>query len=356
MTTLAISPDGKSIAAGDEQGDIHLWDRPEENIEPVTQPAAANWSAHGEAIRSLAYIRIGDKLALVSGGDDGVLKRWDTASRTVIGPDMADHAEPVRSIAVSPDGKVLAAGSSNGTLRLWDAATGTPVRRFEKPKDAEENYELYTVGFSRDGKHLAVGSYLQVLRVLDLEKPDSDHILQGHADAIKSLSWGRAGWLLSAGQDGRVLEWQQKALTRPQAKGLRKRDEFEFLMESQERKPLTSMDTSANGGLILTGGDEGHVQLWDGVERVLIGPQFLGHANADIRAVALVPDGSFFVTADASTILVWPGPDRWADIICSKLDQNMSVSNGASCCQTFHMCDQCPNLPIAPDDPVSGAK
>lgn len=51
---------------------------------------------------------------------------------------------------------------------------------------------------------------------------------------------------------------------------------------------------------------------------------FVGHLTADIQAVALAPDGKFFVTADASTILLWPGPDQWADIICSKLDRNMS--------------------------------
>jgi hypothetical protein len=40
--------------------------------------------------------------------------------------------------------------------------------------------------------------------------------------------------------------------------------------------------------------------------------------------VAMAPDGSFFVTADAKKILVWSGPDQWAKIICSKLIWNLS--------------------------------
>jgi len=92
----------------------------------------------------------------------------------------------------------------------------------------------------------------------------------------------------------------------------------------RDSTPLTSIDTSGDGKLILIGGRKGRLELWDGDEHVQIATHFPGHQSSDIQAVALAPDGKFFVTADASTILLWPGPDQWADIICSKLDRNMS--------------------------------
>ncbi|WHZ22234.1 MAG: High-affnity carbon uptake protein Hat/HatR [Nitrospira sp.] len=326
VTTLAISPNSESITVGDDNGTIYLWNSIHQpDFNPVTLKADRHWHAHDKAIRSLAFLRIGNQSMIVSGGDDGVVKRWDAASQDGIGPDMEDQAEPIRSIAVSPDEKLVAAGSTDGTIRLWDIATGKRIRRLEKPSYAQEDYELYTVSFTGDGTYLAVGDSYTGLRMLDVTKPEYERILQGHTEPVKSVSRGGARWLLSAGTDGRLLEWEQSALTQPPISGLRKHDEFKSRLGYRDPTPLTSIDTSRDGKLILIGGHRGRIELWDGDEQVQISAHFLGHQTADIQAVALAPDRSFFVTADTSTVLLWPGPDQWANIICSKLDKNMST-------------------------------
>jgi WD40 repeat protein len=353
VTTLAISFDGKTIAAGTDEGNVFLWDRPRENTDPLSQPPVASWRAHDKAIHGLAFTWIENQLAIVSGGDDGVLRRWGVVSRKPIGQDMEDKAKPVRSIGLSPDGKTLAAGSSDGTIRLWDVETGNLVRQFEKPTDAQADYELYAVSFSGDGKYLAIGDKISLLRVVDLEKPNSERMLPGHTDAITSVSRGGARWLLSAGRDGRVFEWEQTVLKGPTTVGLKKHDEFKFRLGVRSSSPLISIDTSRDGGLILTGGHDGRLELWDGDKHVQIAERFLGHESRAIVAVALAPDGSFFVTADAETILVWPGPNRWANIICSKLVWNMSKKQWREWVSKYiEPLDQCPELPIQPDAPA----
>jgi WD40 repeat protein len=325
VTAVAISPNSESIAAGDDKGTIYLWNsfhRPD--FEPVTLPPDRHWHAHGQAIHSLAFSQIGSRSVIVSGGDDGMLKRWEASSQDGFGPDMEDQAEPIRSIAVSPNEQLVAAGSKDGTIRIWDIATGKNIRRLEKPSYAQEGYELYTVSFTGDGNYLAVGDSYIGLRVLEIDKPESERRLQGHIDPIKSLSRGGAKWLLSVGADGRILEWQPTILERPTVGGLKKHDEFKSRLGFRDHTALTSIDTSRDGKLILIGGRQGRIELWDGSEHVQLSAHFVGHLTADIQAVALAPDGKFFVTADASTILLWPGPDQWADIICSKLDRNMS--------------------------------
>jgi len=352
VTSVAISPDGRTVAAGDNQGVIHMWDRPAENTEPVTALATASWSAHEGAVRALAYLRIGDRVSLVSGGEDGSLKRWDVAKGRPTAPEivMVDGAGPIRSIAVSPDAKLLAAGSSDGIVRLWDAATGARRQKLEKRNGAPEQYELYAVGFSADGKLLAVGDSFTTVLTRDLEKDGLERVLMGHVDSVKALSRGGDKWLISAGPDGSVLEWGQSVLSRPQAEGLKKQDEFKYRMGFRNLKQLTSMDASADGGLIVTGGAHGQVQLWDGVEHVLLGKSFHGHGTEEIQSVAMAPDGSFFVTADAKKILVWPGPDQWAKMICSKLIWNMSDKQWrAWVSPNIQYQEQCPGLKPTPD-------
>jgi WD40 repeat protein len=350
VTSVAISPDGEWVAAGDDRGNILVWEPPDLRAEPVTQLAAATWKAHAKAVRSLAFIPVGDRVRLASGGDDGVIRRWDTATRKQIGADLADDASAVRSIAVSPDRKWLAAGSADGTVRIWDATSGERVRRFEKPKDSDENYELKAVGYTVDGKHIAVGSSYVGLRVLALDGPDSERVLLGHSLGVTSISRGKDAWLLSVGPDGSVLEWQRSALAVAQADGIGKRDEFKFRMGYRDLEPLTAIDTSADGSLILTGGNDGQVQLWDGIEHVLIGRRFAGHSRKGaIQAVAMAPDGRFFVTADAQTILLWPGPKIWADIVCAKLVYNMSAEQWREWLPGVDYVDQCPKLPKASD-------
>ena len=75
------------------------------------------------------------------------------------------HTGAVNAVAFSPDGKLLATGSHDGTVGLWDAETGKSVRRFEG-----HSKEVFSIAFSPDGKHVASAGADKFALVWDVTK------------------------------------------------------------------------------------------------------------------------------------------------------------------------------------------
>jgi WD40 repeat protein len=235
------------------------------------------------------------------------------------------------------------------------------------PKPYASSYLLNAVGFSPDGRYLATGSDWDTqLRVIDLDSPDQKlkyWMLHGHTSGISRIAHGPKGpigqeWLLSAGFSGSVLEWEESALrnnessahSEGEANSDIKRDEFKYRIGAPELRPsqpVTEVDVSMHGRFILTGGSKGQIELWDGTKHVLISDKFEGHTS-DIRGAAFWGTGKdqLLFTADKDKILIWPGPDNWADILCKKLLWNMSDKQWRDWVSPdIPYKKQCPNLP-----------
>lgn len=105
-----------------------------------------------------------DGTVLATGGYDGMVRLWDTASgalkRVLVG-----HESYVYGLAWTADGRYLAsAGSHDLTVRIWEAGTGLPVRVLRGIKDVP-----IVVAWSPDGSLLAAGTggsgYVPVWRI-----------------------------------------------------------------------------------------------------------------------------------------------------------------------------------------------
>jgi WD40 repeat protein len=160
---VAFSPDGKTLAAGLESGDVHLFD--------VTSGAqVAILSGHSWRVRWLGFHPDGRSLVVAGGGEtDHTVFVWDLAAR--LPPRrLTGHGSGVLSGAWRADGRLLiTAGTTDGMVRLWDLSGDRP-RSKALPVIPPNVPWLTSIALSPEGRHLAVCHPNGTVYVLRLAK------------------------------------------------------------------------------------------------------------------------------------------------------------------------------------------
>lgn len=201
---LAWAPDGKTLAVG-TQGAVFLWDvlagkqlARLADMNSSTQVYQLSWSLDG---RSLA-----------AGNDENTLLIWDMQSRS-LQKTLQGTASVILSVAWSPEGDRLAAGNSDGTVQIWERATWRALHTWNDPatpgpfRRGRLPVAAYMVAWAPGGEKLAATRYDGYVRVWDSHSGKLLHVLRT-SDQPNGVSWSPDGQTLaSASDDGTIQLW-----------------------------------------------------------------------------------------------------------------------------------------------------
>jgi WD40 repeat protein len=281
INSLAISSDGKTAATASWDG-IFLWDV------ATGQKKRHLRTADKEGFWCIALAPDGQTLA--SGGMDGHLRIWNTAS----GQEVKQWEIPtgVFGLAYAPTGKTLYS-SDFFQVHAWDPKTGERTRRFGEVPPLEEidrrTPPLSNLTLSPDGKTVLVYQF---------EKPRFWKADTGAEILGKNLESARPP--LQFSPDSRTLVsskgYDRESLVFWEWASGKKRASYQ-----KEKVSILSFALSPRGRYLAVAGDDGSLRLWE----VPSGKEVHVFSGGG-RHLAFIPNGRFVLTStDLTDLLLW---------------------------------------------------
>ncbi len=313
---VGISPSGELVAAGFDDGSVHLID--------VASGVVEVLRGHDQKVNRLDFSPAG---ALATGDQEGRVLVWSPDTHRIV--QEIEGGSGLVALRFLPDGDGLLTGTRDGVVRLWDPTTGREVRVPYEGDDA-----IRSIDVSPDGRYLAVGTDADQIEIVVLEGSGNGNTLRpghGAADVVRFSPAGRA--LAISSRDGLVelydtasweltgtLEGHTNEVTDVQFSpdgDVIASSSFDRTVKLWDRSTLRAMGTfeghdsyvyslsfASSGETIASASYDKSVQLWR-VDRIDDQPYERGHTDR-ATSVAFAPDGRTVVSSGADhTVRTW---------------------------------------------------
>jgi WD40 repeat protein len=209
-----VSPNGRYLAMVGKDYSIHIFDS--DSREPFGPSLPGNDSVFpaGVAVSS-------DGRHVAAADSESTARLWDTQTGRQIASLVGRQDAKVTALVFSPDGRSLATAGNEYTVRLWDSENGAALRETTRAGDErmEKNDQIVSLAFSPDGHTIAGGGatvgqgpYFSAGSPLRLWNADTGEAigtpLADNYGMIRSIAFSPAGdRIATAGSDKMIRTW-----------------------------------------------------------------------------------------------------------------------------------------------------
>jgi WD40 repeat protein len=201
----------------------------------------------------------------------------------VIDPGM--HTAPIYTVDVDPTGSWAVSGSNDKSVRIWSLSDGRLIRTIRMPTGSGPIGKIYAVAINRDGKTIAAGGYTNAN-----DGKYFTYLFEANTGKLKGrISSEATAHSLGFSPDGRYL-----AVGLYAAHGLRIYDREaqwnEIFRDEAYEHDIWGIKFAADGRLAVAS-EDGKLRLYDRKFKLIVPPRRAAAGGSDFFGIAFSPDG-----------------------------------------------------------------
>ena len=227
-----------------------------------------------------------DGKILASGSYCWSVKLWNIKTGKLLQTINYDY--PINAVTFSPNRSILAIADSGNFIRLWDVNSSKTIIKLKAHKGLFTG--INCLAFSPDSRIIASGGGDKTVKLWDINTGSEIRTLKAHKKSVNSVVISPNGKFIASGSaDKTVIIWDLNT--------------GKILTSFNTNAKVNSVDFSPNGKIIATGGENFFIKLWE----VITGKEiFTLNSEYWVKYVTFSPNGEILATSSYSNdIKLW---------------------------------------------------